>query len=241
MTKVTKPIKAVATITQTEMNSEGIKVQLNQNDVLEVIVSERYDSIMEEIAQSERDATSLYKEFDDIIAAEKLRIFKEFVKKNKLPLKEEDFTACNIYLHNKTGENPVPIYYVAANRRGNHRRYDNKGLNSYTKGQISMVQGMCKADIAVAKEFKKVGYSETIRWSSLTHFKFSQSKQLRNLIERIEIHNKAVKVLNKNYADMDLSYEAIQKATRVAFNKKLIAGGSPKLKDKIKSLFNVEL
>ena len=232
--------KKTSTLTQADMNEEGIKTQLTQNDVLEVVVEEKYQywqQFFKNQAEKVRNFVENYNKMQkDIVFI----AFIAFCKKNKINLPSVTDSSKYSFTNKTKGSS------------SNYLRYYLPTLNSYRGKEtvISTYEGLYSLNSAFKNHDYEVSFIETtensfVHTSTTTTVKFSVPisafKELYSLEDEVKKSSSLVEGFVNENKDVDFSYNGMLRTIKSKFNKELIKTGSPKLSAKIKELFGITI
>lgn len=262
-----KPTTAVAVLTQKDLNDEGIKTQLTQNDVLEIIVEEKYKEFDERLKYFSKRPKEITGEFHNIVKQYCIDQLDKYIKKHKLPFTKEQILKFNImyFSYLDKGNNPYVrdfpsggLNYLceASNSRYLNMitpyRENKKMLLSYSNGSLVPIKLTDEMKIQVSfthtTDTTKV-HDQTIGYKSRVSeyvefgmtFKLTDVKGLSKVMKDAENYVKEAEEFMEIYKDQDVSYDGILRQVKTKFNKELIKTTSPKLKQKIKESFGLTI
>lgn len=221
-------------LSQSDLNEKGIKTQLNQNDLLEVLVSEVYDNHIKTIEATKTKAIELVQRFNklkqDAIQKAGLAAF----KKTGLSIDPEKIAFYGDFSQKNSDYQSDRIAHllIVDHRQKTDVSITNSSYLSFT----SKISGRWdyREEVSGKEHTKTITYNGSFEIAVDT-------KPFKKLFADIKAHNEYVEKLNKEYEGVNLNYTALARDVRVKFNKSLIAKGAPKLKAKIASTFGIEL
>ncbi len=247
--------KDLAVLTQNEINAEGIKTQLTQNDLLEVIVSEMHQKFTDRLLFYSDRSKELEDKMKSCIKNQRITAIKEFLKKNKIEVKDEAIEHSSISrmfstLSTKSkaslsNERSLRVHYPGVTREKSKEKvllYDSYcGSNffpevSTKKALYDFVGCEIITDGVKTEDLKERRVLEIRNVIVNRH-----TSEYANIMEEIEKHNKEVVDFCKEYEGVDVRYESLLKDIRVKFNKKVIGDSSETLKNKISDIFGISL
>lgn len=228
-------------LTQQDLNEEGIKTQLTQNDLLEVLVNERCNTIQAEIKFFKERAQSFRTQAQDEVEFWKLKAKKaalEVLKANGIKI-SDDFE-CNVHFadsyYPKTTYTSIkfPGTYNVARKEfiSSHSISVDLGPKNFTANFSVIFMSNSKVEVNSSLT-SKVSLTHTV------NVKIKIKDGHVGVKSLIEEHNEEVKAYIDSMKDVAINSEAVLKEVRIEFNKKLISTGSPKLKSKIFETFGL--
>ncbi len=233
-------------LSQADLNEEGIKTQLTQNDLLEVIVEEKVKAIDDEIEGVQTKAKSFSQAINDATFNFVAEVFRKEVKRLKLPFTaeeiEERIQDRNISYEIKRSDSYENVKYVQTlNIYGSRRgRKTEEKLHMCSGESFYIIKEKVTIHFRLARTTEQKGYTE----ESVYRFSVeadTKKTDLAKLYAEIDAHNQMVKTVCTKYENVNLDKEAILKEIRTTFNKQLIIAGAPKLRQKVKDTFLIEL
>jgi len=236
MSKSTKSLQKVVDLDQNDLNESGIKTQLTQNDLLEVLVSERLAVIDKEIT----DVNNFVKDIIDELDNEKEEFKAAFIdiavdklKKAKIKVSKENLYNFHAsYLTNKEiRESHMVSKIIKEEYRSNESiSSTSRGCGSrkvFKTGTFDLQADICFKVTTVVDDISiETMYEVTV---SMTHTFDSKA-----ILDKIATSNTMCDEIVAKYKDVNINYNSVLKDMRVKMNKKLIqnaAGG--KLRAKI--------
>ena len=226
----------VIALVQSDLNQEGIKTQLTQNDLIEVVVEERYKEIMKRF-------DSLAEERKNIINAISFGQIENdhkdtFINKYKKLYNIDNVKSFSIWNSRTDKNESVPLCHINIHRID--KKTDNIGLGTSNitiptkNSHLSF-----SLDLALCEQKKDETITLNIRLN--TNIKIPKNHPSLNIKDRIIKYNEDATAFAKEVAGVNMNYESLTREIRTSFNKKLIVNGSPKLSEKIKEVFKIDL
>lgn len=221
-------------LTQTDLNDEGIKTQLNQNDLLEVLVSEVYESHMNKIKDLNAIAKNINEEFYTLKKDLAVKALVKLIHKTGLKVNIEDISFKASFVGNHADEHKIVGNSLSISEYRNESKVQ---VNSYFSDRFS---SQLSINWSFTLQDHKADYIIETTYSGVSTVKVD-TKPFEKLKKEAEANVKQVNDFYTAYKDMNLNYTALSREVRVKFNKSLIAKGAPKLRAKIASSFGIEL
>ena len=234
-----------ALITQAELNETGIKTQLTQNDLLEVIVSERIRLIEENLGSLNSEAQAIRDEYASKLQGLKAEATKAEVKRLKIPISDEriDEIVRNIRIDEIVSwERDKPGVYtkqLSVNEWNKKRE-----IREHTVGSpIGPLAEEFDSQISLRVSEELPGYAKTTKYYLQFRIKTPKelNKELLKLKKRATESNIKINEFYRSLEKVNINPDDMLKKARVEFNKKLISSSAPKLRAKIKEFIGVEL
>lgn len=236
--------KEIALITPNQLIDEGIKHQLTQGDLLEIVADNRISEINRQI--------NIFNKRADVIR-ENIRyknVFSSFIDTFKLELekileREIDINNISIDTHSSDRGDYFSLYraYISQQNakteilRTQHESfYLCKNINStlvlkYTNSKrLTGTYGDIISNGSSTETYEK-------------HVKITPKyiKLYQGYQKEMKEHNEEVKAYAETFKGVNLNQDKFIRDTRIAFNKQLLSSKSPDFKKKLKSFFNLEL
>jgi len=235
----TKKVNNELAISQQDLNEEGIKTQLNQNDLLEVLVTERLDAIDAECAAITAEYMAIREQ-----AIEQENLMKEQVKKEaikalkKLGIIFGEDQKLNFSIYVKGDKDRYDVFNVY--KKSIIKGHDNVFRERYNHTEVLKTSGVITGYVLI--QVKDVLTSEvTSTHEYKVNVSFTYKNKSKEIVERIGKHNDNVDAYTEKMAGVNINYNSVLKNMRVTFNKKLIATGSPNLRKKILECFGLSI
>lgn len=240
-------------LTQKDLNDEGIKTQLTQNDLLEVIVSEKHKEFTDEYDLLEKRALEIETKLNEFHKNQVREAIEKMFKKLKITV-NLDNSYHNVYDSKVSftgkstdpsikNENGVYIHRPTTYREkqktiiGESRQWS---INTVSAGPGVTINKSFTADVSITEK-KTDTLDITTKYSIKGLNVVVNTPAYKKLLDELNAHNKHCSEFIKRYQGVDLRYESILKEIRVAFNKKLIVDSAPNLRKRISGAFNIEL
>lgn len=206
--------KALAVNLSTNLNVNGIKTEVNQKDVLEVIVDEQLEKIKSQI--------SLYEN--------RIKLFNFKDRLSKFIWKKFGKEICNIF--NVTSyEEFIEKAYIDINNSNYVTAYypdlDSKGYMHTCTRKFNIPSKSSKIFIANREnDISPTVISKTVSVENISAKKMTIEYNFQSLIksfnEELEEHNKEVKAFIDSFKDIDLSEKTLLKKANILFTKSVI-------------------
>jgi hypothetical protein len=241
-------------LSQKELNEEGIKTQLTQNDLLEVIVTEKYEAFQNEMNDINQASSKLRDHFYKMKESIAKKAVQAIIKKYGLPVNLDEPNVSHS-LHNSS-------LSVTKNRsvvtKHSYKSERFPVINTYRSSSKEYVQcgGVdyvyiperdcdkiyCHFDLIVKVQGELapgVTHDSVYRINDM-YYELT-TPEYKGLVKNIRQLAKQADEFVERYKDMDVRYESILKEMRVKFNKSLIANSAPGLRKKINGVFHINL
>lgn len=266
-----KKTTAVAVLSQKDLNDEGIKTQLTQNDVLEIIVEEKYKEFEETLKNFQEQPKQFIADFQNVIKEHYVSQLDKFIKKHKIPFTKEQVLGFGIRVYTvveRKGQNPYISHLEAYSGNISHLCTSNTGTLTIGKAvqyrngkktilgleKYSSFPAKITSELSIKVNFDHTESEDTIV-SETAEFKISNRKSyffsmkfdlkdvkgISKVLADVQKYEKESEAFIEKYKDMDVSYENILRQVKTTFNKELIKTGSPKLRQKIKESFGITI
>jgi hypothetical protein len=235
MAKSTKSLQKVVDLDQDDLNESGIKTQLTQNDLLEVLVSERLAVIDKEITDVNNFVKDIIDELDnerEEFKAAFINIAVDKLKKVKIKVSKENlynFHASYI-TNNEIWESHMIYKVIKEEYRSNESissTFRDCSRKVFNTGTFDLQADVCFKVTTVVDDMSiETMYKVTV---SMTHTFDSKA-----ILDKIAKSNNMCNEIVAKYKNVNINYNSVLKDMRVKMNKKLIqnaAGG--KLRAKI--------
>lgn len=225
----------LATLTQADLNDEGIKTQLTQNDLLEVIVEEKWKGINDSIDRINKRRRELSGAYENILNDLKKIEEVKFRKSINVPKDALVHTSINNDFNSRYLD--IKSIFIGFANKKNY-------LGSDTSHSLYVpVDNVYKYKIMITITVNKKheDYVKSTSYRKDLDLLLPANNAIAKHAIDIQNHNKEVEDMVSKYKDVNMSYDTIMRETRTTFNKRLIAGGAPKLRARVKDVFNIEL
>ena len=248
--KKTTETTDIATLTTQQLEQSGIKTNLNQNDIVEIISTEAYDKIMsslESIPKFNNHSTD-YSKLDA-----------QFIKKVKASKHYEesmDITPSDIGHFTKDVDKELSITYKSIDIEESN----NDKIRLIVKSHTSriLISGSVKLMFSIHRDgfnesqgdFEVIGGNSRIEFRQI--FLYKSAKTEEQILAEVEEHNQKVidfynnipvseKINSNGVAYKLISYDTIAKQARVHVNKNIIKNQAPEVTQQLTNLFGITL
>lgn len=233
------PVVTSLALTQADLNEEGIKTQLTQNDVLEVIVEEKYQeaqNFFKTVEQKANDFITNYNKLRDEIVYNN---FLAFCKKNKITIpagatKEtinmNSYTTGSQYIH-------YPFPYLYSDKGRQKATVLSKSTNKYITKHTPELEFQARFDECINNAYITTRINTTVVFK-IPSTAFDKLEVLEKEIETSKIESDKFVQDNK---DIEFGYAAMLRQIKSTFNRELIKTGSPKLAKQIRESFGITI
>lgn len=224
-------------LTQQDLNEEGIRTQLTQNDLLEVLVTERLEVI-------DARFNALEKEHQEIITLINVSYTAVREKSEKEALKTLKKAGFSISLEDiKFSYYPSLVeldHYYIINHVGKHsyKSVDRMDLCTSTH-LVYPTNGKFKGTLRITVNKETAGINSYHEYKVPVDFTYKYNSDV--ILQRIKDYNEKVDVFIEEMKGVNINYNTVLKEMRVKFNKELIKAGSPKLRAKILEGFGLSI
>lgn len=231
----------LVTVTSSSLTEAGIKTQLDQNDLIEIVVSESFKKFEEELESLNNQGIALTKKCEKIREDYRDRARKSFAKTIKKPLEKIE-VACIDFPARYPGYKS-PVTHIKKERRGrsDYGAYELFIDDRYTPTRFKTMKLLVSFTESVTDH--RGGGVQAEKYLRLQKdFKFEEvPKSLWEELEvEIEAHNKAVKKFVESHPGT-ISQTATEKQIRTKLNKNILKSQAPEIKRKIEQLFGLSL
>lgn len=242
--------KNIATLTTQQLEQSGIKTNLNQNDIVEIISTEAYDKIMASL--------ELIPKFDNH-STDYSKLDAQFIKKVKAFKHYEesmDITPSDIGHSIKETTKDLSITY----KRIDIEEINNDKVKLIVRSNTSkiLISGIVKLNIhkytsyinESQGNFQFSGGNRGVEFSDMFSYKSDKSEE--QILAEVEEHNQKImdfynnipvseKVSSDRVIYKLISYDAIVKQARVHVNKNIIKNQAPEVTQQLNNLFGITL
>lgn len=250
--KKTTETTDIATLTTQQLEQSGVKTNLNQNDIVEIISTEAYDKIMsslESIPKFNNHSTD-YSKLDA-----------QFIKKVKASKHYEEsmnITPSDIKHHHEEDDTTKEL--LITYKRIDIEESNNDKIRLILKSSTSsiFISGNVKLDFT--KYSKNINESqgdfEVFKGNARTAFSqtfpYKSAKTEEQILAEVEEHNQKLidfynnipvseKINGNGVAYKLISYDTIAKQARVHVNKNIIKNQAPEVTQQLNNLFGITL
>ena len=226
-----------ASLTQADLNEEGIKTQLTQNDVLEVIVEKKYQEYQELFKSSKAKASAFSERFNKVKNGILFEELQNFAKANKLVLPYKDMGKYNFNQNvTRYSSSSIEICHIETQLdKGRHRAVKSTnrswGIENLTSKNATFIVTYTETKNGPIKVVSNTEITLVIATAAFS--------ELLSIQKEIDVHNKEVEAFVKAHAETDFNYNTILRQVKSQFNSELIKTGSPKLAKQIKESFGI--
>ena len=248
--KKTTETTDIATLTTQQLEQSGIKTNLNQNDIVEIISTEAYDKIMgslESIPKFHNYSTD-YSKLD--------AQFIKKVKASKHYQESMDITPSDINHFTKDVDKELSITYKSIDIEESNNDKIRLIVKSHTSkilisGNVKLIFARYTGGINESQgDFEVNGGSSRIEFRQ--NFPYKSSKTEEQILAEVEEHNQKVidfynnipvseKINSDGVAYKLISYDTIAKQARVHVNKNIIKNQAPEVTQQLNNLFGITL
>lgn len=248
--KKTTETTDIATLTTQQLEQSGIKTNLNQNDIVEIISTEAYDKIMgslESIPKFHNHSTD-YSKLDA-----------QFIKKVKASKHYEesmDITPSDISHFTKDVIKDLLITYKSIDIEESNNDKIRLIVKLHTSrilisGSVRLMFAKYTGGINESQgDFEVNGGNSRIEFKQI--FPYKSVKTEEQILAEVEKHNQEVmdfynnipvseKINSNGLAYKLISYDTIAKQARVHVNKNIIKNQAPEVTQQLNNLFGITL
>ena len=241
----------VATLTTSQLEQSGIKTNLTQNDVIEVVATEAYESMMKQIEQ--------IKKFDSSVFNDYSKLDKQFLKKihsYKHYSPSLNITEHDINHSNQSGERThIEIYNFEVSEMNNSDKikvYCNlKSISVATNATLKLYVHKYADDTKeTINGFNYYSGNPRVEFSEIYNYKNPLSKEemqskadayneiVRGVYDSIPVTEKFDSAGNRYKT---VSYDGFVKQARINVNRNIIKNQAPEVAEQINKLFGMEI
>lgn len=210
------------------LSKSGVKAQLTQNDIIEIVAEERFNELMKEVHEINDFKNNCDRIINKIIENKALNILKDHnitlnkyqfgINNYERPLSIPNFTF--------SGDNMYGYTYC------NFRSSEN--IRVFVSSNPTL-----ELDETSKTPFK---YYSALNEKFSFEFKYSDfKKELDPIYDRIEAVSKRVVELNSIYGDKKLTFDKVLRVARTTLNKKILKEQNVDLLKTIENIYNVTL
>lgn len=216
-------MKKEVMLTSKELEENDIKIVVNQNDIIEMVATERFNKIMSE-----------YKEIQTLKDSYNYNDYKKIYRKEV----EKFLKAIDVEV-NQTNIDKVVIY---------SRKYSSNSIKlkfldlkasklSFYVGNLSQI-----SEIEIQFSKKSTEYiKKSIRKENSLLYTTNVPVKLRFDLDEIEEYNKKVTKFYEDYGSLNFNLDKLIRETKVEFNKNIIKSKGGNFKEKLNQVFNINL
>ena len=222
-------------LTQEDLNECGIKTQLTQNDLLEVLVTEKLAMISQEIEDINEKKNIIIK----AIAKEKDDFYEDCKSKAVAILKKKGIDVdpeALISIGSNNYSDKFESRYIRglATYKDRNKEYILSSYDNNERPRLlekpDTIDVVMNVNVVVTDIVSKdISFTQTYKVNVSFRHKVDHTVFLKAIAD----HNKLADSVALKYKNINIDYNSVLKEMRVVFNKKLIAAGSPKLRTKI--------
>jgi hypothetical protein len=224
----------------------GIKSELTQNDVIELIATRKIEAITEEFDSLNLRHQSIL-QFRKEFEVEQVKLFtkeiRDIIKKDPREYTSKDVSHY-IINENKgnSNEEKHSLLQVVEIRGKKTLSFDVNGVDPLNENSILVMRFYFSDTVSEETEIK--GFTHNIynnrkhSFEKKVHF---PRKFIQDFNKTLFKHCENVNAFYNKYKGVDLDADKIIKATRTKFNTKLLKAKSPLLHSQIEGLFDVQL
>lgn len=248
--KKTTETTNIATLTTQQLEQSGIRTNLNQNDIVEIISTEAYDRIMASLESIPKFNNNHFKDYSKLDA--------QFIKKVKASKHYEesmDITPSDINHHEDCTTKQLLITY----KRIDIEESNNDKIRLILKSSTYsiFISGNLKLDFTRYSETinESQGDFEVFRGCSRIVFSqtfpYKSAKTEEQILAEVEKYNQEImdfynnipvsEKINNGVAYKLISYDTIAKQARVHVNKNIIKNQAPEVTQQLNNLFGITL
>ena len=239
----------IATLTTQQLEQSGIKTNLNQNDIVEIISTEAYDKIMGSLESIPK--------FDNH-SRDYSKLDAQFIKKVKASKHYQesmDITPSDIDHFTKDATKDLSITYKSIDIEENNDKIRlivrSHTLKILISGSVKLMFSKYITGINESQgDFEVYGGSSRIEFRQ--NFPYKSSKTEEQILAEVEKHNQEVmdfynnipvseKINSNGLAYKLISYDTIAKQARVHVNKNIIKNQAPEVTQQLNNLFGITL
>lgn len=251
--KKTTETTNIATLTTQQLEQSGIRTNLNQNDIVEIISTEAYDRIMASLESIPKFNNNHFKDYSKLDA--------QFIKKVKASKHYEesmDITPSDIN-HHQYEDNTTKKLLITYKRIDIEESNNDKIKLILKSSTYSIfISGNLKLDFTRYSENNNESQGDFEVFRGCSRIVFSQTfpyksaKTEDQILAEVEEHNQKVMDFYNNIPVSEkidsngivyklISYDTIAKQARVHVNKNIIKNQAPEVTQQLNNLFGITL
>lgn len=248
--KKTTETTNIATLTTQQLEQSGIRTNLNQNDIVEIISTEAYDRIMASLESIPKFNNNHFKDYSKLDA--------QFIKKVKASKHYEesmDITPFDIDHHEDCTTKQLLITY----KRIDIEESNNDKIRLILKSSTSSIFISGNLKLHFTRYSKNInefqGDFEVFKGNARTVFSqtfpYKSAKTEEQILAEVEKYNQEImdfynnipvsEKINNGVAYKLISYDTIAKQARVHVNKNIIKNQAPEVTQQLNNLFGITL
>lgn len=248
--KKTTETTDIATLTTQQLEQSGIRTNLNQNDIVEIISTEAYDRIMASL-ESIPKFNACFIDHSKLDAQ-----FIKKVKASKHYQESMDITSSEIEHYTKDATKDLSITYKSIDIEESNNDKIRLIVKSHTSkilisGSVKLMFSRYTGGINESQgDFEVVGGSSRVEFRQI--FPYKSSKTEEQILAEVEEHNQEVmdfynnipvseRINSNGVAYKLISYDTIAKQARVHVNKNIIKNQAPEVTQQLNNLFGITL
>lgn len=243
---------AVSKLTTNTLEQSGIKTNLNQNDIVEIIATDAYEKILNSLENIPNFNTeicdlTLHKEIflNEIIKLDIIKINKEKLHihniNSKVIDKNDKVTKFN-YFSLDTGESKDDSFKIYLNEK--EFSYKSSYLIELSYSHYSYKEEDTKInDIEIYEGYhnkifnKKILVKSNLNLKQFENYVNNHNEKVLNIFNNIPIKEKTIN--NRRYKI--INYKNMISQARISVNRNIIKNQAPELTNQLNNLFNINL
>jgi hypothetical protein len=230
-------------LTSQVMEDSGIKMSLNQNDLIDIIVSDQVEKVIQRVNSLTAQGDAILGKYRSHIDAQKEKFLKELVAAG---LVSPDVSIDRVSAGSKTNVGTWSISYPSIGENNNSRVEGMMYVGCSTKGSIP---GSPCTMVLLLTENKEEevptgvkGVSMTQKTNLIYRKEFNLTdKILTPIIQRIKEHDEEVSQFRSLFPNGAFNPNKIAKESRIKLNKKILKNQAPGIAEELSKTFGMEI